>query len=131
MTDNTPTDGKDVTVSVHFNNSVWNGIKKIGRDILVSAGLNAASFATHVMPVTDFAQTLAQKFELAAVGTVVTAAGITVGRYAGGAVGAGIDAVTHNSEGRHRKTGATIGGTILGAGTFLTYQSGLWALAGG
>ncbi len=131
MTDNSPADGKDVTLSVHFNNKVWQGLKKIGRDILVSAGLNAASFATHVMPVTDFGQTLSQKFELAAIGTIVTAAGITLGRHLGGGIGAGIDALTHNAEGKHRKTGATIGGTIVGAGTFLTYQSGLWALAGG
>ena len=131
MTDNSPSDGKDVMLSVHFNNTVWNGLKKIGRDILVSAGLNAASFATHLLPVTDFAQSLSEKFALCALGTGVTAAGITAGRYVGGAVGAAIDAVTHNSEGKHRKTGATVGGTIVGAGTFLTYQSGLWALAGG
>lgn len=131
MTDNSPADGKDVTLSVHFNNSVWNGLKKIGRDILVSAGLNAASFVTHALPVTDFARSLSEKFALCALGTVVTAAGITAGRYVGGVAGAGIDALTHNTEGKHRKTGATIGGTIVGAGTFLAYQSGLWALAGG
>lgn len=131
MTDSSPSDGKDVTLSVRFNNNVWQGLKKIGRDILVSAGLNAASFAANFMPVTDFAQSLSGKFALAAIGTAVTAAGITAGRYVGGVAGAGIDALTHNTEGKYRKTGATIGGTIVGAGTFLTYQSGLWALAAG
>ena len=122
---------KNISVTLSFNRKAVDALKKIGRDLLISGGLNVVSFATNALPVASFGNTLSEKFGLCAVGTAVTAAGITAGRYIGGAVGSAVDAVAHNTEGKYRKAFATAGGTLGGAGTFLTYQSGLWALAAG
>ncbi len=125
------TGNKNISVTLSFNRKAVDALKKVGRDLLISGGLNIVSFATDALPVASFGHTLSEKFGLCAIGTAVTAAGITTGRYIGGGVGSAVDAVTHNTEGKYRKAFATAGGTLGGAGTFFTYQSGLWALAAG
>ena len=115
------------TLTLKFNDKSIKAIKAIGRDLAVSAGINALTFATGVTNMPDFSSSLSQSFAFAAIGIAAVAAGITAGRYIGGGTGALLDKSGLTSEAQ--KTGAIIGATLTGAATHLVYHSGLWVMA--
>jgi hypothetical protein len=92
--------GIAVTIS-----GIGSGLRKIGRDITIAAMFNIASLAIAAPP------TLTGKFGQAALGTVSTSAGITLGRYIGGFVES-LGCYAANQ--KCTNTGAAIGGTIGG-----------------
>jgi hypothetical protein len=134
MSDNTvPADAGNPSLTHGFGRAAM----KVGRDFIISTFLNGFAFVSLTLPSVDLSaleghshEILSGMFNHFAAGTALTTAGMTAGRYIGGAIGMGIDRLTDHDDGHYRRKFAGYAGAAAGLTTMVVYNTGLWKPGG-